>query len=68
MAAEQPDDALLQARLDLVQATHGPLAAESLERVRGTLTALHKAAEAVRAVPLGNGDEPGIVFHALRAN
>lgn len=65
---EQPEDAVRRALLDLALATHGPIADEPLERVRGTLEALRKAAAMLRAVPLSNADEPGIVFHAYRAD
>jgi hypothetical protein len=54
--------------LDLVQAIHGPVQGEDLERVSGTIEALRRSAAALAAYRLTNADEPAPTFAVYRAD
>ncbi|HLZ69993.1 MAG TPA: AtzG-like protein [Dehalococcoidia bacterium] len=69
--AQQSDDreaALVEAMLGVVEQTHGPLDEAAREQLREGLKRTRAAAAALYAYPLSNADEPGTVFHPLRAD
>jgi hypothetical protein len=58
----------VEAMLALVRERYGSrLSAEELAGVRTAIEGIVQAAHALRAVRLGNGDEPGQPFAAYRA-
>ena len=60
------DAADARSLLEIVQRRFGSrLDAEQLESIRDDLEGNMRAARALRALPLGNADEPDVVFRAL---
>lgn len=69
MSESQPDAraAVVEARYQMLAARFGDrFDAAAEEKLRGDLRRLVDAAEALRALPLANGDEPDFVFPPVR--